>query len=219
MAIKKKKKAKEKRVEITLWDKVLSFPDLHDPKPYNGKVTYKTDILFDEDDEQLEELQELITELHTTAWGDDESEWPDEKIIRIKDGSEREDQKAYKGKMFITAKSDFPVTIKDFKGRDFNAQLVRGGMFANVALDLACWDNDFGEGSSAYLAGIQIDTTKKALAFGGGKPFEERFKKKGKLANDDADEVTDDEPEEDEDDQPKKKKSGFKKKIKNDEEE
>lgn len=199
MAIKKKKTAKKRKaaVELTLWDVILSYPDLHDPKPYKGKIYYRTDVLMDEDHPQLSQLRKAIAKVKTDTWGEDKTEWPKAKNPLIGDGNAREDQKGYKDRRYITPSTQTPVPVIDLKGKTFNAQLVKGGMFANVAVRVSAWEFDGDEGVSIYLQGVQIDTSKAGLNFGGGKSVKQMFK----LDNDDeAEEI------EEEDDKPRKAK-------------
>lgn len=202
MAAKKKKFV----VDVTLKNVVLSFPDLHSPKPYKNKITYKTDVLMDPTDPQWSLLKKKVKAAKIGMWGEDESEWPEQEHPILKDGNDRQDQKEYKGKKFITPRSDFPVAVLDPTGKKFNPQMVKGGMFAQVAIDICAYDNDNGQGVAIYLAGVLIDTETEALPFGGGKPVEERFGLKKRSAHDDDENDTDEEEQEDEDDQPRSKK-------------
>ena len=180
MAIKKKKATKKRKpfMELTLWDVILSYPDLHDPKPYKKKIYYKTDVLLGEDHPQLEELKKAVFKVKRDAFGDDKTEWPKgAKKVFIQDGNKREDQKGYKDKRYISASTQTPVPVVDLKGKVFPAQSVRGGMFANVAIRISAWEFEGDEGMSIYLQGVQVDTTKKSLNFGGGKSVEQMFKK------------------------------------------
>ena len=208
----KKKKSKKKAVEMTLWGVVLSYPDLHDPKPYKGKVYYKTDCLLDLDHAQLGELRAAIKEVREESWGDDKTEWPEgASKVFIKNGDEREDQKGYAGKKYIQASTQTPVPVVDMKGKGFNAQAVKGGMTANVAIRISAWEFDGDEGMSIYLQGVQIDTSVPSLNFGGGKTVSQMFSKGGK-ADDAEDTEEDEEAEEDEEDEPRGKKSSKSKK-------
>src|SRR5258708_1877716 len=133
-------KGKKKKValELTLWDVCLSYPDLHEPKPYKGKTYYKTDCLLDEDHSQLGELRAAIKKVKQEAFGTDTSEWPDgAKKKFVQDGNEREDQPAYKDKLYVSAATQTPVPVVDLKGKSFNPQAVKGGMFANVAIRIS----------------------------------------------------------------------------------
>lgn len=203
MAIVKKKKKVAKRkpfVELTLWGVILSYPDLHDPKPYKKKIYYQSDALLAADHPQLSELRKAITKVKTLYWGADKSEWIKPKKALIQDGNSRSDQKGYKDHFFIIPKTQTPVPVVDLKGRAFSAQSVKGGMYANVAVRVAAWEFEGDEGVAIYLQGVQIDTVKKGLNFGGGKSVEQMFKKggSGKSAKMDDD---------NEEDQPRKKKS------------
>lgn len=200
------KKPKKPSVEMTLWGVILSFPDLHNPKPYKGKTYYKTDMLFDEDHPQLGELRKAIKKVRTTAFGDDKDEWPEgaQKIF-VQNGDTREDQAAYKDKLFVSVATQTPVPIVDLKGKAFNPQSVKGGMTANVAVNITTWDNEGDQGMSIYLQGVQIDTTIPSLNFGGGKSVKAMFNK-----GDDEDN-NEEEQDNDEDDQPRSKKKKGKK--------
>lgn len=178
MALEKKKKAKPKKpaIEMTLWNVILSFPDLHDPKPYKKKIYYQTDVLLDADHPQLSELRKAITKVKTDKWGADKSEWPRGKHPLVQNGDTRKDKKGYKGRFFLRPSTQTPVPVVDPKGKTFNAQMVRGGMFANVAIRIAVWEFEGDEGTSIYLQGVQIDTKKKPLNFGGGKSVSQMFK-------------------------------------------
>ncbi len=213
-----KKKVKKPSVELTLWDVCLSYPDLYEPKPYKGKIYYRTDVLMDSDHPQLGALREAIKSIKTEMWGKDKDEWPEatqnagNKPL-VFNGDNREDQAGYKGKKFCTPSTQTPVPVVDLKGKAFNAQLVKGGMFANVAVRVSGWGFDGDEGVSIYLQGVQIDSSKASLNFGGGKSVEQMFsKKKGKASDsDDEDEGEEDQDEsedqeDDEDDQPRSKK-------------
>lgn len=205
MAVKSKKKRKPKRPfqELTIWGAILSYPDLHNPKPFKGKTYFQSDVLLDADHPDLAKLKKAITKVRTAYWGEDKSEWvkPDKPLIQ--NGDKREDQKGYAGKFFITPKSQFPVDVVNKKGKPFDPQMVRGGMFANVAVRVAAWENEGDQGVSIYLQGIMIDTDKKALNFGGGRSVKQMFN----LGRDDDDM---DESDDDDDDEPRgKKKKGF----------
>jgi hypothetical protein len=180
MAIKKKKsKAKKGKVgvDFTLWDVILSFPDLHEPKPYKGNTYYRLDALMDEDHPQLAELRKLIFKVRKDAFGADKDEWPDDcKRKLLKDGNEREDIKGYKDRFSITPSTKNPVPVVDLKGKNFPAQSVRGGMFGNVAIRISEWENEGEGGVSIYLQGVMVDTKKKSLNFGGGKSVQQMFK-------------------------------------------
>jgi hypothetical protein len=195
--------ARSNSVEVELWDVILSYPQLHEPKPYNGKITYSVEILMEEDSQARQDLKKAIFKLAKETWGPDKSEWPD-KVAMIKDGNEKSDSKGYEGRFFIKATSKNPVEVIDQKNKEFNAQSVRGGMYANVAVNVSIWDNDSGEGLSVWLHSIQIITNKKGEDFGGGKPAADRFKKKSSSSRDE-DEDQDDTDDEDEDEKPSKK--------------
>lgn len=204
-----KKKTKKAFVEMTLWDVILSYPDLHDPKPFKGKIYYRTDVLLDEDHPQLDELRKAITKVKKDTWGPDKSEWPKSEKPLIGDGNKREDQKGYKDRRFITPSTQTPVPVVDLRGKPFNPQMVKGGMFANVAIRISSWEFDGDEGVSIYLQGVQVDTKKPGLNFGGGKSVKQMFNidadedegeeedtppKKGKKAKMDAGDEEDDTP-------------------------
>lgn len=202
----KAKKKKSVFEEITLWNVCLSYPDLHDPKPFKGKVYYRTDLLLDPDHAQLKDLSKAVNKVRTGAFGEDKSEWPDgAKKKFIQDGNDREDQPPYQNKLYLTASTQTPVPIVDPKGRPFNAQSVKGGMWANVAIRIASWEFDGDEGISIYLQGVQIDTSQKSLNFGGGKSVDQMFKRAGD--SDDTSDDADTESFDDEDDVPRGKKS------------
>lgn len=206
MAKKKKKKA---AVEMTLWDVCLSYPDLHDPKPYKGKIYYRTDCLMDEDHPQLGAVRAAIKKVKVTTWGEDKSEWPQAAKPLIQNGDEREDQKGYAGKKYITASTQTPVPVVNPSGKEFNPQMVKGGMFANVAIRISAWEFDGDEGVSIYLQGVQIDTKKPSLNFGGGKSVAQMFKRDEDAEDGEDTESANDEGEDsddDEDDQPRSKK-------------
>lgn len=195
-----KKKNKKAAVELTLWDVCLSYPDLHDPKPYKGKIYYKTDILMDEDHSQLDDLKAAIRSVRVDSWGEDKAEWPEGAAKAfILDGDEREDSAGYSGKFYLTASTQTPVPVVDLKNKDFNPQTVRGGMFANVAIRVSAWEYDGDEGMSIYLQAVQIDTSKPSLNFGGGKSVKQMFSRDGIKEDNTRDESGDDD-----DDQPRK---------------
>lgn len=196
--MKNKKVAKKKNgIEMTLWDVILSYPDLHDPKPFKGNTYYSTDILFEEGHPDLKKLQKALKEVCTEAFGsDDRSEWP-ENAPSIKDGNDREDSKGYADRKYIkvSTKTDLgPIPVVGPTGKPFNPQMVKGGMFANVAIKISEWEFDGDNGVSIYLQGVQIDTDKPGLNFGGGRSVKQMFSK-----DDAADES-------DEDEKPKSKK-------------
>lgn len=199
-----KKKSKKAAVEMTVWDVCLSYPDLNDPKPYKGKVYYRTDCLMDEDHPQLGALRAAIKKVKTDTWGSDKSEWPKAAKPLIQNGDEREDQKEYAGKKYITPSTQTPVPVVGPSGKEFNAQMVKGGMFANVAIRISAWEYDGDEGVSIYLQGVQIDTKKAALNFGGGKSVKQMFSRDED--GDDESSEEEEETDEDEDDQPRSKK-------------
>lgn len=204
MALKKKKKSKA-AVDLTLWDVILSYPDLHQPKPYKGKIYYRTDVLLEQDHPQLKELRAKLKEVKIEAFGDDETEWPEDGNPYIQNGDEREDSQGYKGRKYITASTQTPVPVVDPKGKTFNAQMVKGGMFANVAIRIAEWEYDGDVGVSIYLQGVQIDTSKPGLNFGGGKSVKQMFDL-GDDDEDDEDAEDTDGDDENEEDKPRKKK-------------
>lgn len=185
---------------------VLSYPDLHQPKPFKGKTYYRTDILFDQDDAQLAVLKKKIHEVRVKTWGADKTEWPEGAKKRfIQDGNEREDQKTYEDKMYVSVSTQQPVSVIDPKGKAFSAAMVKGGMFAKVAVCLSPWDNEGEEGMSIYLQAVMVDTTKEKLAgFGGGKSANQLF---GLDSEEDESESEESEDEEDEEeDLPRSKK-------------
>ncbi len=215
------KKKKTSKVQFTLWDVLLSFPNLHKPKPYKGNVYYKTDVLLDPDHSQLDDLRAAILGVKTSTWGDDKAEWPEGATnVGIKSGKEREDQAAYKGKKYITLSKNAEYgtpSVIDLKGKEFNPAAVKGGMYANVTFTIAPWKPDEStgesEGLSLFLDGVQIDTSKQALNFGGGGSIQDRFKRKGKDKDSEDDQDDEDEEpkkkrvvDEDEDDEPRGKK-------------
>lgn len=219
----KKKKPKNKSVEMTLWDVVLSYPDLHDPKPYKGKIYYRTDVLMEEDDAQLGKLRAAIKQVKTDLWGADKTEWPEatqnagNKPL-VFNGDERADQKGYVGKRFITASTQTPVPVIGPKGKEFSPQMVKGGMFANVAIRISSWEFDGDQGVSIYLQGVQIDTSKPSLNFGGGKSVKQMFSRDEEGEESESEE-SEEESEEEEDDKPRGKKKPAKKSSRDDEEE
>lgn len=204
------KKRKFERVEMVLHG-VLSYPDLHNPKPFKGKIYRRTDVLFEQDDPQLAVLKKKLNQLRIKTWGEDKSEWPEGARKRfIQDGNEREDQPTYEGKFFITASTQSEVPVIDTKGKTFSPAMVKGGMFAKVAVCLSPWENEGDEGMSIYLQGVMVDLTKEKLpGFGGGKSVKQLFG----LEDDDSDgddsddDDTSDDAEDDEEDMPRGKKS------------
>lgn len=200
------KKAKKASVEMTLWGVVASYPDLHDPKPFKGKVYFKLDCLMDMDHPQLKKLKAAINQVRTEQWGEDKAEWPKGATrVFIQDGNEREDQKAYQDKYYISAKTQQPVPVVDPKGKPFNPQMLKGGMTVNVAIAISAWEFDGDEGVAIYLQGVQVDTSVPKLdGFGGGKSVEQMFGK-SKAKDDESEEL-----EEEEDDQPRSKKKAKK---------
>lgn len=172
-----KKGKKKPSLEMTLFGVILSFPDLDNPKPFKGKVYFKTDCLLDSDHPQLKALKNSILKVRQQAWGEDKTEWPVKgKKVLLQDGSTRPDQKPYQGKFFITASTQNRVPVVDPKGREFNAATVKGGMTANVAIAISAWEFDGDEGISIYLQGVQVDTKKERLpGFGGGKSVKQMF--------------------------------------------
>lgn len=211
------KKKKFHRVEMVLYG-VLSYPDLANPKPYKGKIYYRTDLLFDQDDPQLAVLKKKIHSVRVKTWGDDKTEWPEGARKRfIQDGNEREDQPTYADKSFVSVSTQQAVSVIDPKGKAFNAAMVKGGMFAKVAVCISPWDNEGEEGMSIYLQGVMVDTSKEKLpGFGGGKSAKQLF------GLEDADEESDDEDEEneeEEDDKPRGKKKKPAKKVQDEDDE
>lgn len=202
MAVNKKKKTKKKKaaVDMTLWDVILSYPDLHDPKPYKGKVYFRTDVLLEKDHPQLKDLRLAIKSVKTDSWGDDETEWPEASKPLIQNGDDREDQTGYAGKKYVTPSTQTPVPVVDLKGKAFNAQMVKGGMFANVAVRISAWEFDGDEGVSIYLQGVQIDTSKASLNFGGGKSVKQMFNRDGDDEEGDEQDGDDSSGDDDEDD-------------------
>lgn len=201
MAVKKKKKPKKAAIDLTLWDVILSYPDLHEPKPFKGKIYFKTDVLLDKDHPQLGALRAAIKKVKVSTWGEDKTEWPEAKKPLIQDGDAREDQKGYKGRVFITPATQQQVPVVNLNGSKFPAQSVKGGMFGNVAVRISAWEFDGDEGVSIYLQGVMIDTTKDSLNFGGGKSVKQMFD-----LDEDAEESDDSEEDEDEEDKPRAKK-------------
>lgn len=202
------KKKKFHRVEMVLYG-VLSYPDLHQPKPYKGKTYYRTDILFDQDDPQLAVLKKKINEVRVKTWGSDKTEWPEGAKKRfIQDGNEREDQSTYEDKMYTSVSTQSPVPCIDPKGKAFSPQMVKGGMFAKVAVCISPWDNEGEEGMSIYLQGVMVDTTKEKLAgFGGGKSAKQLFGLEGEGEADSSDDEAEERQDDDEDeDLPRSKK-------------
>lgn len=216
MATKKKKKTKKAAVELTIWGGILSYPDLHDPKPYKGKVYFKTDVLLDSDDPQLDTIRKAIKSVKQKSWGKDESEWPEAKNPLIKNGDKREDQKGYAGKRYVSPSTQTPVPVVDLKGKPFNPQSVKGGMFGNIAVRISAWEFDGDEGVSIYLQGVQIDTSKPSLNFGGGKSVKQMFSRDDGDDEEESEDESDEENEEEEDEEaPRKKK---KKPVRDDDE-
>jgi hypothetical protein len=215
------KKKKFHRIEMVLYG-VLSYPDLHQPKPFKGKTYYRTDVLLDSDDPQIAALKKKINTVRVKTWGDDKTEWPEGAKKRfIQDGNEREDQKTYEDKMYVSVSTQQPVPVIDPKGKAFSPALVKGGMFAKVAVCVSPWDNEGEEGMSIYLQGVMIDTSKEKLAgFGGGKSAKQLFGLESDDEDSDEDDESDDGDDEDEEDMPRgKKKKPAKKKRPVDEDE
>lgn len=204
----KQKKPKRAAVELTLWDVILSYPDLHNPKPYKGKVYYSTDVLMDEDHPQLAELRGALEKVKSATWGDDKSEWPTDTRFNpgIEDGNAREDSKGYKDRKYIRAKTQQPVPVVGPSGKDFNPQMVKGGMFGNVAVRVSAWENEGDLGVSIYLQGVQIDTSKKGLNFGGGKSVQKMFELGDKDEDDDTESDNTHSDSDDSDDEPRGRK-------------
>jgi hypothetical protein len=220
MATAKKKKKKPAAIEMTLWNVILSYPDLHDPKPYKGKIYYRTDILLEKDHPQLKELRMALKSVKIDVWGDDETEWPEKGNPYILNGDEREDQPGYADRRYVTASTQTPVPVVDPKGKTFNPQMVKGGMFANVAVRISGWEFDGDVGVSIYLQGVQIDTSKPSLNFGGGKSVKQMFSRDDDDADDSDSDDTEESDDEDEDDRPRgKAKPSSKKRPARDEDE
>lgn len=204
------KKKKLERIEMVVYG-VVSYPDIVNPKPFKSKIYYRTDVLLESDDPQIVALKKKINKVRVLNWGEDKDEWPEKARKRfIQDGNTREDQKTYHDKMFITCSSQNPIPVIDPKGKTFNPAMLKGGMFAKVAICISPWNNDGEEGMSIYLQGIMVDTSKQKLAgFGGGKSAKRLFG-----LEDDGPDTDDDDSEEntdDEDDMPAKKKKAGKK--------
>jgi len=198
------KKKKYHKQELVLYG-VLSYPDLANPKPFKGKVYYKTDVLFDQDDPQIAVLKKKLHAVRVKNWGEDKTEWPEKAKKRfIQDGNEREDQPTYQDKVFISVSTQSTVHVIDTKGKAFAAAMVKGGMFAKVAVAISPWENEGEEGLSIYLQAVMVDTSKEKLpGFGGGKSAHELF---GLEESDDDEDSDDAEDEDDEDDVPRGKK-------------
>lgn len=208
LAKKKKKTAKPKLFrELTIWDCLISYPVLATPKPFKGKSYYSCDGLLEKDDPQCKEIRMAIKSLAREAFGDDETEWP-EKIHRLQDGDEVQDSKGYKGRRFFKASTQSAVPVVNLAGKEFSPASVKGGMYANIAIRIAVWENEGEQGISIYLQGVQVDTKKKGENFGGGKSAEQMFKRDAD--EDDTDDGEEEDSEEDdsddEDEEPVKKK-------------
>lgn len=214
------KKKKFHRIEMVLYG-VLSYPDLANPKPFKGKIYYRTDVLFDQDDPQLAILKKKIHTVRVKTWGDDKSEWPEgAKKSFIQDGNEREDQPTYQDKSYISVSTQQAVSVIDPKGKAFSSALVKGGMFAKVAVCISPWDNDGTEGMSIYLQAVMVDTTKEKLSgFGGGKSAKQLFGLGSEESDSDDDSEGEDHEDEDEDLSPSQKKKASKKSKFEDEDE
>lgn len=204
----KQKKPKKVRVEMTLWDVILSYPDLANPKPYKGKIYYKVDALMEEDHPQLGDLRAALKKVKVATFGPDKSEWPEKGNPTIQDGDAREDSKGYKGRKYISTSTQQPVPVVGPSGKEFNPAMVKGGMFGNVAICISAWENDGEVGVSIYLQGVQIDTKKKSLNFGGGKTVQKMFELESEDDDDGDDSTEADNPDSDgdDDDEPRSKK-------------
>jgi hypothetical protein len=223
--VKKKTKVKPKKAaaDLTLWNVILSYPDLYNPKPYNNKIIFRTDVLLDADHPQLSELRKAIFKVRAAQWGSDKTEWPKMKAKLIQDGDEREDSKGYKGRFYIRPHTEQPVPVIGLTGKSFNPQLVKAGMFANVGIRISVWENEFGEGVSIYLQAVQIDTKKESLNFGGGRSVKAIFGLKDEEEGDEEDSSAGDDRNGDSDDSDtprgKKTKKGASKATKHSEDE
>lgn len=210
---------KSPNVEMALYG-ILSYPKLHNPKPYKGKIYYSTDILFDQDDAQLSVLKKKINAVRVKTWGKDKTEWPEKAKKRfIQDGNEREDQPTYADRSYIAVSTQQPVSVITPSGKSFNAQLVRGGMKARVVVSIVPWDNEGDEGLSVYLQGIIIDPTEERLpGFGGGKSAKQLLQIAG-IDDEDADDDEGEDAEDEDEDLPRSKKGKNKKAVAEDDEE
>ncbi len=215
----KKKKTKKTRVKMTLWGVILSYPDLHNPKPFKGKVYYRVDALLELDHPQLKELKSALHKVKVATFGEDKSEWPEAGNPGIEDGNEREDSQGYKGRKYIKCSTQQPVPVVGPDGHKFNPQMVKGGMYGNVAICISTWENDGEVGVAIYLEGVQIDTSKESLNFGGGRSVKEMFNLDDDTDGEDESDEDESSSDEEDDSSPPKKNNKKKRNFDDDEDE
>jgi hypothetical protein len=162
----------------------LSFPDLWEPKQYEGSgpFKYRASFLFEPNSENHKNLLTAQKEVAAEEWKDKaakvlEAASDDSKLRFIVDGNKK-DYDGYKGMLVISATRDQAkgrpqVYNKKPKNADGTFNLVTetdgivyAGCYVNATVELWPQNNRFGRTIRAQLLAVQF--VKDGDAFGGG---------------------------------------------------
>jgi len=162
-------------VKVTLNNVRLAFPDLWEPRAFNGEGAAKfgASFLIPKDHPAVKVLEEAFEAVAKEKWaakaGQVLKALKSADNICLHDGDAKADLAGYEGNYYISARTSTRPLVID---RD-RSPLVQadgrpyGGCYVNAIVDVWPQDNGFGKRINASLAGVQFVKDGEAFAGGG----------------------------------------------------
>lgn len=157
---------KPKAIKVTTPKFRLSFPNLDQPRGFEGQEPkYSITMLFPKDTD-MSWLKNKVVECVTARFGPDKTKWPKGLKNPIRDGDEQESPlKGYEGHYFVAARSKDKPGVVDAKCNDIIdvRTEVYAGCYARATIALYYYDKAGNKG-----VGIALNNVQK---LGDGEPF------------------------------------------------
>lgn len=146
---------------------VVLYPHLVVKDKFSNK--HKADFLFEPDSQEAKRLKEESLALAKTFFGS-----TDGVQIGIKKADSEKATKypAYTDKVYLTAKSDFPVECFDHKNTPMDAGHVRSGNYVNASITLKATEVTGKKYITVYINKVQKLGEGEDLGLSSGSPFE-----------------------------------------------
>lgn len=162
-------------MKIKLNNVRLAFPDLFEPKQFDGAGDFKfsATFLIPKSHPVNKEIEAAILKVATDKWGAKapsiiNSIRGNNQRFGYRDGSEKPEYDGYEGNMFIRASNKARPLVLDLDKSPLTATDGRpySGCYVNATITIYAYDNK-GKGISASLGGVQFYKDGDAFAGGG----------------------------------------------------
>ena len=153
----------------------VSYANVYKAKAYKDqKPKFSCDLIF-KPGADLSELNRAIHQAKVAQWGADKSRWPRKMREPIKDGSEKEGQKEYQNRKYITPSNEHRpyVVDRDLQPIPPESNEFYSGCFAYAAVRVKAYDSPMNKGVAIYLEGLV--KAKDGDKFGGSSRPEDVF--------------------------------------------